>query len=314
MLQVDNLSLHFDRPVLEGVSFHVKKGEVIGIVGASGDGKSSLLKIIAGYLQSTSGNVFFDRKKVLGPLEKLIPGHDEIQLVNQDFGLDSYHSVRENVVNNMLYLPKTMQQLFCDELLDLVELTDFQNQQAITLSGGEMQRLSIIRALAREPQVLLLDEPFAHLDVHLKNKLRNYIQRLAKIRKMTCILVSHDGSDVLEWCSQIHFLHKGKIERTDSPKNFYFHPRSSYEGKFFGELNVAKIDGKLQLFRPNEYEVVRENEQFELKHRRTTFLGNYLRHEFRLNTKNVFVLYADYAHSLEHFETLKIRIRKLKPE
>lgn len=255
MLEICGINLSFERPVLRGVHFSVPAGSVIGIVGASGGGKSSLLKTIAGLLDADSGSVIFNGEKVKGPSERLVPGHEEIQLVNQDFGLDVYHTVRENVLQKMLYLPKQLRDSFCSELIDLVELSAFSNQQAIYLSGGEQQRLAIARALAVEPEVLLLDEPFAHLDAHLKQKIGTYIQDLARERNMSCILVSHEGQDILEWCEEIHFMHEGVIERTADPIDFYFRPRTAYEGRFFGPINEIQVGKGKVLFRPNEYTV-----------------------------------------------------------
>jgi iron(III) transport system ATP-binding protein len=241
MLVIKNIQLRFDREILSNLSFSIKSGEIVGIVGASGGGKSSLLKIIAGLLDPSSGEVRLNGEKVKGPSQKLVPGHEAIQLVNQDFGLDIYHTVLENVQQKILYLPKDVRDQFTTELLDLVDLSELINQQAITLSGGEQQRLAIARALAVEPEVLLLDEPFAHLDAHLKQKIGNYIQSLAAIRKMTCILVSHEGQDVLEWSKSILFIEKGEVKRVDSPYNFYNFPTSLYEARFFGQINLLKI-------------------------------------------------------------------------
>ena len=176
MLAVRSLNLAFKHTVLHDLTFEVAAGSIVGIVGPSGGGKSSLLKIIAGLLDANSGEVTWRNQRVKGPADQLVPGHPEIQLVNQDFGLDIYHTVEENVVQKMLYLPNDVRKQFSEELLDLVELTHLRSQQAIHLSGGEQQRLAIARSLAVEPEVILLDEPFAHLDAHLKVRIGNYLK------------------------------------------------------------------------------------------------------------------------------------------
>ncbi len=293
MLKTKNTSLQFSRPVLDAINFQLKAGEIVGIVGASGGGKSSFLKIIAGLFDASSGEILFRGKKIKGPSEQLIPGHTEIQLVNQDFGIDLYHTVRENVIQRMLYLPNETRENFTNELLELVELTELAAQQAISLSGGEQQRLAIIRALAVEPEVLLLDEPFAHLDVHLKQKIGAYLKSLAKIRKMASVLVSHEGQDVMEWCSKIYFLNAGKFERIASAREFYLAPTSYFEGRFFGELNEISIDRKKHLFRPNQFQLM--NEGIQLTAKSSQFCGFYFRNEYRTKKNEHVILYQNEA-------------------
>lgn len=305
MLALQQLHLTYGHPVLTNVSTTIQQGEVVGIVGASGGGKSSLLKIIAGLLDPDSGEVVWNGQKVKGPSERLIPGHEEIQLVNQDFGLDIYHTVRENIIQKMLYLPNETRAAFCDELLELIELKSHENRQAITLSGGEQQRLAIARALAVEPEVLLLDEPFAHLDAHLKHRIGEYILQLAKERNLTCILVSHEGQDVLEWCDRIYFMNNGQFEREDTPEAYYFEPRTAYEARFFGEINALKIAGEEVLFRPEAFELS-ENGELALEVISNLFAGAHYRVNTCTSTGENVVLY----HSSRLANTIRIAIRK----
>ena len=291
MLVINDIQLRFDREILSKISLSIHAGEIVGIVGASGGGKSSLLKIIAGLLDPSSGEVLLNGQIVKGPSQKLVPGHEAIQLVNQDFGLDIYHTVLENVQQKILYLPTDVRNVFSDELLDLVELTHLKSQKAISLSGGEQQRLAIARALAVEPDVLLLDEPFAHLDAHLKQKIGNYIQSLSKIRKMTCILVSHEGQDVLEWSKKIYFIEKGEVKRVDTPYNFYNFPSSLYEARFFGQINELKILGVSVLFRPHQF-IKKTKDGIEVIVKSSRFAGIYWIHEAVTSKKEKIVLYA----------------------
>lgn len=305
MLLAKKIALVFSRPILSSIDFKLKPGEIVGIVGASGGGKSSFLKILGGLLDPSSGLVTFEGKKVKGPSELLIPGHPEIQLVNQDFGLDIYHTVRENVIQKMLYLPNETRDEFADELLDLVELTDLSDQKAISLSGGEQQRLAIIRALAVEPKVLLLDEPFAHLDVHLKQKVGSYLKALSKVRKMSTILVSHEGQDTMEWSSKVYFLNEGKFERIDTPQGFYNQPASYFEGRFFGELNEISINRKKVLFRPNQFQIANDG-GIQLISKTSQFCGFYFRNEFKTLKNERVILYQ--AQHIEKGTNLHIEI------
>lgn len=305
MLRADGLKLYFGRNVLDGLSMEVPKGQIVGIVGPSGGGKSSLLKIIAGMLEPASGSVYWNSSRVKGPSEVLVPGHPDIQLVNQDFGLDNYHTVEQNIVQKMLYLPNDVRDRFTNELLELVELTDLKAQQAIHLSGGEQQRLSIARALAAEPDLLLLDEPFAHLDVHLKERIGRYLKQLSERRGTTCILVSHEGQDMLQWCEKIHFMRNGKIERSGSPQAFYFQPKSSYEALFFGEINELNSNNESVLFRPVEYEIAETGEGIPVTFVAAAFAGAYWRNFVCTNQGEELVLFA--PQSLKDVRAIRIR-------
>jgi len=307
MLVVQSLNLHFSKTVLHDLELTVHRGEIVGVVGPSGGGKSSLLKIIAGLLDANSGAVYWNEQKIKGPANQLIPGHAEIQLVNQDFALDLYHTVFENVVQKMLYLPDTVRTSFAEELLDLVELMPLKQQQAIHLSGGEQQRLAIARALAVEPELILLDEPFAHLDAHLKLKIGNYLKTLSAVRGTTCILVSHEGQDILQWCSTIHFISDGSIERSDSPEAFYFEPKNTYEALFFGEINrIVEKDGTVVLFRPNEYLVAKAGAGIPVHFVESSFIGAYWRNSVCTNNNETLVLFAQQSMN----DVQEIRINK----
>ncbi|MDH4472311.1 MAG: ABC transporter ATP-binding protein [Fluviicola sp.] len=308
MLAVRSLNLAFKHAVLHDLTLEVQAGSIVGIVGPSGGGKSSLLKIIAGLLDANSGEVTWKDKRVKGPADQLVPGHPEIQLVNQDFGLDIYHTVEENVVQKMLYLPTDVRQRFSEELLDLVELTHLRGQQAIHLSGGEQQRLAIARSLAMEPEVILLDEPFAHLDAHLKVRIGNYLKVLSEVRGTTCILVSHEGQDVLQWCSTIHFMQHGVIQRSDSPEAFYFNPSSAYEALFFGEINVLNEGQKGELlFRPNEYTIVQSGQGITVRFITAQFAGAYWRNTVCTSNNETLVLFAQ--QSMDDVEKIEVTKR-----
>ena len=254
MLSIEQIELTRNgKTVLNTISFQVKEGEIIGIVGASGTGKSSLLKIIAGLLDADSGRVMMGTERIAGPSNRLIPGHPEIQLVNQDFALDMYHTTEENLKVQAAYLPNRECEELVDELLDLLDLRSVARQQARYLSGGEQQRLALGRALAKEPKIILLDEPFAHIDVHLKTSIAGYLLKMRELRGTTFILVSHDGTEVLSLTDRILFFEGGNIRRNDTPENYYFLPENLYQGLFFGAVNEVVINGEKIVFRPTEY-------------------------------------------------------------
>lgn len=257
MLSLRNIGLkRGEKWIFRNVNLSINQGELLGIIGVSGAGKSSLLNIIAGLLDATEGEVYHEENKLIGPSIKLIPGYEEIQLVNQDFGLDVYHSVEENVKEKVLHLPYDQQNELIDEVLDLVDLKDLAKQKAHLLSGGEQQRLSIARALACEPKVLLLDEPFVHLDQQLRMDLIGYILKLNEIRNTTIILVSHDGGEMMGVVNKMIYLKDGLVQREGDPNDFYFNPIDFEQGALLGLQNQLMVNGEEILFRPNEFELV----------------------------------------------------------
>jgi iron(III) transport system ATP-binding protein len=306
MLKVKNIHFARHKSILSGIDLVLKPGQILGLVGPSGAGKSTLLKIIAGLLDADSGTIKLGKEQIVGPKNLLIPGHPEVQLVNQDFELDLFHTVRENIVLKANYLPKNECNELVDELLDIFELNHLTQQIAKTLSGGEQQRLALARALAMEPKVILLDEPFAHVDAHLKSRISNYLMALKKIRKTIYILVTHDGQEVLSLADQIAFFSDGKIQRIDSPEAFYFAPKDAYEGLFFGDLNQIKRQRKQFLFRPTEFtlDLMGEGEELDLKFVRKSFCGPYYQNFFKVGSKEMIVLY--HKESLEYVQKIKI--------
>lgn len=311
MLKVKDIHFSRHKAILTGINFELKPGQILGLVGASGAGKSTLLKIIAGLLDADQGTIKIGKDQVVGPKNLLIPGHPEVQLVNQDFELDLFHTVRENIALKANYLPKIECNELVDELLVVFELEHLSQQLAKTLSGGEQQRLAIARALAMEPKVILLDEPFAHIDAHLKFRISSYLMALKKVRKTIFILVTHDGQEVLSLADQIAFFSDGQIRRVDKPEAFYFSPKDRYEGLFFGDLNRLKINKKEVLFRPTEFALVNEEDKdtIDVKFIRNSFCGPYYQNFFRVGNKETIVLY--HKDSLENVR--KFRIEKRIP-
>ena len=307
LLKLENVCFSYEKQILNNISFSLDEGELIGVVGKSGIGKTTLLKIIAGLKDPSAGNVFFQDAKVLGPMFNLVPGHEDIQLVNQDFALDIYHTVEENIREKALYLHRQERDELVQELITLVELDHVKNHKALILSGGEQQRLCLARALACEPKILLLDEPFVNLDGRLRTKISTYILKLKKKRKMGIILVSHDGSEVLSLANKIIHFDKGQIKRIDSPKNFYFRSNSLKEAELFGDINKVKIGERTILFRPNEFELTKQNKlSLKVKFIESEFFGAYFVNHFLTQNKEKIRLY----HTEILNETNEIIIKK----
>ncbi len=254
MLKVKKVSLNYTSVnVVNNVSINLTKGERLVILGASGCGKTTLLKAISGYHPIIKGTIEFNGDKIIDPTEQLVPGHDKIKLVNQDFKLDDYHSVEENIRHRLLQFDKEYLRFRIEELLTLTELINYRDSKAINLSGGQKQRLAIARALADEPELLLLDEPFNQLDYHLKHKIESYILSYLTKYKISAILVSHNGEEAMRWADKIAFMKKGTLIRIDSPDNFYNNPQNKYEAGFFGKINTVLLNKKEISFRPHHF-------------------------------------------------------------
>lgn len=253
MIKVENIGILREDWIFRNVSFELPEGKLLGIIGGSGAGKTSLLKAISGHLDLGEGFVTLNGQKLIGPSDKLVPGYEEIQLVNQDFELDTFHTVAENIKEKVLHLPKENQQEIVEELLDLMELKDLRDRQVRWVSGGEQQRVSIARALAVEPKYLLLDEPFVHLDQRIRFKIMGYLRSLNQMRNTTIVLVSHDGAEMMGFVDEVMHLSNGSIQRIASADDMFFHPESEEQAELMGLCNVMDINGEKIIFRPSEY-------------------------------------------------------------
>lgn len=293
-LEAQNLIFAIDnKTILENVSFRVHQGQFVAILGQSGVGKSSLLKILAGQMNPNDGVVLFKGTPLQDPREQLIRGHKEIKLVNQDFDLEWFHNVEENLrIKLPGYVESTKKELI-DEVLAIVELTDFAKQQVRFLSGGEQQRLTLARALIQEPDVLLLDEPFVHLDPGLRARIEYFIQNKIKNWKGSVVLVTHDGREAMAWADQIIYLNQGKIERVDTPRKFYEQPRSLKEALHFGQVNVVQDDGLDKMFRPNAYTIT-QSDGMLLRKVQTKFLGTHFEVLMKNNRNEDILLYSQH--------------------
>ena len=255
MIELLNIGVKREGWVLKNISLNIIQGELIGVIGKSGAGKTTLLKLIAGLIDTDEGEVRFEGDKLFGPSVKLIPGYEDLQLVNQDFELELFHTVIENIKEKVLHLPQLDRDTLVNDLLVLMELNGIKSRQAKLLSGGEKQRLAIARALACEPKVLLLDEPFVHLDQRLRLNITQYLLKLSEIRKMTIVLVSHDGSEMMGFVKKIIHLDDRGVKRIASAQEMYYLPEDFNQGELMGLINELNVNGEKFLFRPNEYEL-----------------------------------------------------------
>lgn len=237
MLKVKNLTFGYgDRPVLKNLSFTIQKGENVSIIGASGCGKSTLLQSIYG-LHHVDGKIFWDQEQLLGPNFNIVPGESFMKYLTQDFDLMPPLSVAENVGKYLSNAYPRKKQQRVNELLELVEMRELARVKAKFLSGGQQQRVALARVLAKPPEVLLLDEPFSHIDHFRRNKLRRNLFSHLKKAGVTVLVATHDSTDALSYADKTIVMKAGRILELGTPKELYINPKNAYVASLFGEIN-----------------------------------------------------------------------------
>jgi len=243
MLQVDHVSFAYDEhSVLEDINLKIAKGEHVSIIGESGCGKSTLLKIIYGLLHIKIGEVYWDQNPVLGPLYNLVPGESYMKYLSQDFDLMPFTTVAENIGEFLSVFEPEQKEQRTAELLEMIEMTRLADKKVKYLSGGQQQRVALARVLAQQPLILLLDEPFSHIDNFRKNGLRRNLFAFLKKHEVTVLTATHDHNDMLPFADRVVVLKDKQIIAKDTPKNLYEHPKDLYIASLFGEANKIPIN------------------------------------------------------------------------
>ncbi len=242
MLQVSQLSFAYKQSnVLEDLSFEVAKGEHIAVMGESGCGKSTLLKLVYGLLTPGEGNIMWGQNQVKGPLYKLVPGESYMKYLSQEFDLMPFTTVSENISEYLsVFYPDEMKSR-TRELLEIIEMTSDADTKVKNLSGGQQQRVALARVLAQKPDVLLLDEPFSHIDNFRKNSLRRNLFEYLKEEEITCLTATHDHMDVLPFANRVLILKDRQLIAEGETLKLYENPRNMYVASLFGEANNIPI-------------------------------------------------------------------------
>ncbi|MGZ8262307.1 MAG: sulfate/molybdate ABC transporter ATP-binding protein [Methylotenera sp.] len=254
-IEVRNIRKNFGSfSALNDVSLDVPTGELVALLGPSGCGKTTLLRIIAGLESPDSGSIHFHGADAT---ERQVRER-EVGFVFQHYALFRHMTVFENVAFGLRVRPKQTRPSDAEikkrvhALLELVQLDWLADRYPPQLSGGQRQRIALARALAVEPKVLLLDEPFGALDAKVRKELRRWLRRLHDELHITSIFVTHDQEEALEVSDRVVVLNKGKIEQIGTPQDVYDHPASPFVYEFLGNVNQfkshvhqgeAKIDG-----------------------------------------------------------------------
>lgn len=238
-LQAANGNMLFD------ISYNIRPGSFIGIYGASGVGKTSLLRMLAGFLEPDKGSIKVQNDDWYNSDKKLnlVPQKRKIGFVFQDYALFPNMTVKENLA---YALDKTSDTTIVDELLGMVELDQLKTRKIQTLSGGQRQRVALARALVRKPELLLLDEPLSALDTTLREKLQTLILSLHKKFNLTTILVTHDLSEITRLADEVIFIKNGVIEKSGSPVEMFAAAKSNDSFQLTA-IVVEKVNDELCL-------------------------------------------------------------------
>lgn len=285
MLQVSNLTFQYKKqPILKDISFSVETSEHFSIIGESGSGKSTLLKLLYGTFDLNEGRIFWKDKEILGPKHNLIIGPKYIKYVAQEFDLMPFITVAENIGAFLSNFYPEEKQIRIQELLDVIELRPYANIKVKELSGGQKQRVAIARAIAKQPEVLLLDEPFSHIDNFKKQSLRRSLFKYLKEKNITCIVATHDKDDVLSFSDHMIVLHEAKIMAKGTPQELYKNPKNKLIASFFDEFNEIENYG---IMYANQLKVV-ENSNLKATVKQSFYKGSYYLIEADLDGKSIF--------------------------
>ena len=267
-----------DNPIIKELDFSVKKGEFVSFIGESGSGKTTFLKCLAGLEKINSGKITLNNK-ILNDKDIFIKPHlRKIGFIFQDYPLFPHLNALDNIKINL----KESYFTNIDYYIDLTGLSNLLKRFPHELSGGEQQRVSIARALVREPDLLLMDEPFSNLDSAIKSKIQNEIYKILKKTNTTTILVTHDIKDTFDISDKLLVFKAGIVQQFDNPEEMYCNPANCYCAKMLGELNQIQIENKEFYIRPEKIKIVKDS-KYKVKVEKISFVGKEYKIEATLN-------------------------------
>ncbi|MNW29223.1 Sulfate/thiosulfate import ATP-binding protein CysA [compost metagenome] len=246
-VEVRQLNKHFGQfHAVKDVSFEIRKGHLIGLLGPSGGGKTSILRMLAGLEAPDTGEIVFHGQRV----NELPPQERGIGFVFQNYALFKHMSVYDNIAFGLKVkkLSKAQIKERVTELVELTGLAGFEHRYPHQLSGGQRQRVAFARALAPEPQLLLLDEPFAAIDAKIRQELRTWLRELIERVGITSIFVTHDQDEAIEVADEIMIINQGRLEQKGTPWDIYKNPGTPFVASFIGESTIVEEASALRGF------------------------------------------------------------------
>ncbi|MBR2095549.1 MAG: ABC transporter ATP-binding protein [Fibrobacter sp.] len=246
-VELKNINKHFGNfKASDDVTFGIEKGKLIGLLGPSGSGKTTILRMIAGLETPDSGDIVIDGKVINN-----VPASKRgIGFVFQSYALFRYMTVFENIAFGLRVLKKSENEIQerVAELVKLIGLEGLEKRYPSQLSGGQRQRVAFARALAPNPQLLLLDEPFAAIDAKVRQELRHWLKEMIAKLGVTSIFVTHDQDEAIEVADEIIIMNKGRIDQIGKPLDVYSSPKTSFVASFFGQPSIFGDYSKFNQF------------------------------------------------------------------
>jgi sulfate transport system ATP-binding protein len=246
-IELKNINKTFgDCHASKAVSFGIEKGKLIGLLGPSGSGKTTILRMLAGLERQDSGDIYINGRLV----NNLPPRERGIGFVFQNYALFPYMNVYENIAYGLKVQKKDKEfiQNRVTELLELVGLPGLEKRYPDQLSGGQRQRIALARALAPEPELLLLDEPFAAIDAKVRQELRTWLRETIDKIGITSIFVTHDQDEAIEVADEIVITNQGQVEQVGNPVDIYLHPKTPFVAQFIGKSFIIEDYDRLKGF------------------------------------------------------------------
>ena len=299
-LEVKDLKKYYSSKdkLIRNLNFSVEKGDIVSFIGESGSGKTTFLKCLAGLEKINSGTIKLNGAVLNDKNSFVAPNKRKIGFVFQDYPLFPHLNIIENISINLekKFLSKI------DYILTLTNLQDLSHRYPHQLSGGEQQRACIARALIREPDLLLLDEPFSNLDSNIKLSIQEEIHKIIKETKTTTILVTHDIRDTFNISDKILIFKAGVLQQYDNPESMYCNPINCYCAKILGDLNQITIDNKTYYLRPEKIKLS-DDSKFEGVVEKSLFAGKEYKVSVNVNNEN-WIFFNDFP--LEKNKKIKL--------
>ena len=322
LLKLENVKFAYkNTAVIEDFNLSVDEGSFTTLLGSSGCGKTTILRLISGFLNPDSGTI-----KINGEIQNnVLPNRRKVGMVFQDYALFPHLTVEQNLFYGLnLTKPSKEQKAQNEQIVKTTaENLDIQNllkRFPSELSGGQQQRVALGRSLVLKPKILLMDEPLSSLDTNLRVRVRGERKEIQKRLKITTVYVTHDREEAFSLSDKIAVMNHGKIVQYDTPENLYFEPKNRFAAEFSGASNFILQDGKTFLVRPDWFSLAsRTLDSAESKNKKlisgkiisSSFLGSRIEYKVQTESQILTVDFESIEKRLEIFQTVSLCILKM---